>query len=112
MFLTRSSNVSAQLDRETQALLASLEERVERRLEELRMSLNANVLKRIRLSSADLKVKFSVTRLMCSVIKTKRGFHVRYKGCADKIGRDDALLLPYRSINPLGGKRSGIVGAI
>lgn len=52
----RSSSVAVQLERETQALLASLEEKVERRLEELRMSLNANVLKKIRLSSADLKV--------------------------------------------------------
>ena len=48
--------MAAQLERETQALLASLEERVERRMEELRMSLNANVMKKIRLSSADLKV--------------------------------------------------------
>ena len=54
--LTRSSNVAAQLERETQALLASLEEKVERRLEQLRMSLNTNALKKIRLSSADLKV--------------------------------------------------------
>jgi len=44
------------LERETQALLASLEEKVERRLEQLRMSLNANALKKIRMSSADLKV--------------------------------------------------------
>ena len=54
--LTRSSNVAAQLERETQALLASLEEKVERCLEQLRMSLNTNALKKIRLSSTDLKV--------------------------------------------------------
>uniref|UniRef100_A0A0P5JHB7 Uncharacterized protein n=1 Tax=Daphnia magna TaxID=35525 RepID=A0A0P5JHB7_9CRUS len=52
----KSSNVAVQLERETQALLASLEEKVERRLEELRLSLNANVLKKIRMSSADLKM--------------------------------------------------------
>jgi hypothetical protein len=56
--LTRSSNVAAQLEHETQALLASLEEKVERRLEQLRMSLNTNALKKIRMSSADLKVIF------------------------------------------------------
>jgi hypothetical protein len=58
ILLTRSSNVAAQLERETQALLASLEEKVERRLEQLRMSLNTNALKKIRMSSADLKVIF------------------------------------------------------
>jgi hypothetical protein len=58
ILLTRSSNVAAQLERETQALLASLEEKVERRLEQLRMSLNSNALKKIRMSSADLKVIF------------------------------------------------------
>ncbi|XP_046650573.1 uncharacterized protein LOC124341686 isoform X1 [Daphnia pulicaria] len=52
----KSSNVAAQLERETQALLASLEEKVERRLEQLRMSLNTNALKKIRMSSADLKM--------------------------------------------------------
>lgn len=49
-------SVAVQLDRETQALLASLEEKVERRMLELRMPLNPNVLKKIRLSSHDLKV--------------------------------------------------------
>jgi hypothetical protein len=52
----RSGNVAAQLERETQALLTSLEEKVERRLYELRMPLATNVLKKIRLSTSDLKV--------------------------------------------------------
>ena len=48
--------MAQQLERETQALLASLEEKVERRLYELRMPLAASVLKKIRLSAPDLKV--------------------------------------------------------
>ena len=67
--LTRSSNVAAQLERETQALLASLEEKVERCLEQLRMSLNTNALKKIRLSSTDLKVILLVIILKKSVHK-------------------------------------------
>lgn len=54
----RSCSVAVQLERETQALLASLEEKAERRMLELRMPLNAGVLKKIRLSSHDLKVIF------------------------------------------------------
>jgi hypothetical protein len=67
--LTRSSNVAAQLERETQALLASLEEKVERRLEQLRMSLNTNALKKIRLSSTDLKVILLVIIKKIIIIK-------------------------------------------
>jgi hypothetical protein len=55
------------LERETQALLASLEEKVERRLEQLRMSLNTNALKKIRMSSADLKVIFLLPTILSNV---------------------------------------------
>ena len=48
--------MAAQLERETQALLTSLEEKVERRLYELRMPLATNVLKKIRLPPSELKV--------------------------------------------------------
>jgi len=52
----RSPSAAAQLERDTKALLTSLEEKVERRLYELRMPLTLNVLKKIRLSSSDLKM--------------------------------------------------------
>lgn len=52
-----NGNVAAQLERETQALQASLEEKVERRLYELRIPLTPNILKKIRLSPTDLKVR-------------------------------------------------------
>lgn len=52
----RSPNVAVQLERDTKALLTTLEEKVERRLYELRMPLTSNVLKKIRLSSSDLKM--------------------------------------------------------
>ena len=55
--LCRSPSAAAQLERDTKGLLTSLEEKVERRLYELRMPLTSNVLKKIRLSSSDLKVK-------------------------------------------------------
>ena len=89
--------MAAQLERETQALLASLEERVERRMEELRMSLNANVMKKIRLSSADLKV-------IGLSYQKKMEFLNKYLpigldgSCA--VSHDDALFLPNRNFSP------------
>ena len=88
--------MAAQLERETQALLASLEERVERRMEELRMSLNANVMKKIRLSSADLKV---IGFLMNLVKFLNKYLSIGLDGsCA--VSYDDALFLPNRNFSP------------
>ena len=88
--------MAAQLERETQALLASLEERVERRMEELRMSLNANVMKKIRLSSADLKV---IGFLMKLVKFRNKYLPIGLDGsCA--VSHDDALFLPNRNFSP------------
>lgn len=99
--------MAAQLERETQALLASLEERVDRRLEELRMSLNANVLKKIRLSSADLKVVYS--------FNTSYFFEFNLLLATDGIGavsHDDAFVLPDRDLGSFRCQRVGIVGAL
>ena len=92
--------MAVQLERETQALLTSLEEKVERRLYELRMPLATNVLKKIRLSSSDLKVdklNKSMLNKALHLIFWILSIDGSYTLC-----HDDAGILSERNTCPLG----------
>jgi hypothetical protein len=95
--LSRSCGVAQQLERETQALLASLEEKVERRLYELRMPLAASVLKKIRLSAPDLKVNCPHLLPVLPINLITVCFVDYWNADAsDEIGSHDATVLPKR----------------